>query len=294
MLGNFRGITFQAAGIQLCASFFQHRIAQHFDQPLPPVLDVLLKGQVLFLKIRLVARNRFRQFLGSHAVAGDGLYDWRSPAVAAGCQRLHGPNLALDALSAFAVALVDDEDVGDFHDSRLYRLHIIAHARHENHDRDIGQPHNIDFVLPYANSFDDHKIAARSIKHGSSIGRGARKTTERPASSHAADINSGIAIVILHADAVAQNCTASVRAGGIYRDDADGSIFFAIEFGELIDQGTLPGSGRARPPHHSRLGAVGEERLEQIGPALLAVFYDGDGPSEGAGFAGADAFDKSW
>ena len=46
-------------------------------------------------------------------------------------------------------------------------------------------------------------------------------------------------MVILHADAVAQNSPSRIRTGRINRDDADGLLLLAIVLGKLIDQGTL-------------------------------------------------------
>src|SRR5207245_2109340 len=81
-------------------------------------------------------------------------------------------NLSLDALGAFMIALVDDEYVGNFHDTGFDRLHIIAHARHENHNRDIRQAYEINFILTYADRFHQDHVTARGVARG---GDGARR-----------------------------------------------------------------------------------------------------------------------
>jgi hypothetical protein len=93
-------------------------------------------------------------------------------------QRLHASNLALDPIGALAIAFIDHEDIGDFHDPGLDRLHIIAHAGHKNYDGDIRQPYNVDFVLPDANRFDHDQVAARGIEHRGSIRGGARQPSK--------------------------------------------------------------------------------------------------------------------
>ena len=65
--------------------------------------------------------------------------------------------------------------------------------------------------------------------------------------------------MILHANAIAQNRSASVGTGGVDGDNADGTIIFAIEAGQLIDQRALARSGRPRQPKHTGFPAVWEQ-----------------------------------
>ena len=139
-------------------------------------------------------------------------------------QRLQSANFPLHSLGAFAVALVDHEDVGDLHDAGFDGLHIVAHARHQNDDGDIGQAHDVHFILPDSDGFDHDQVASRGIEHGRDIRRGASQSAQRTARGHAANVDSGIGKMLLHADAIAQNRSARVRACGIDRDDADGLV----------------------------------------------------------------------
>src|ERR1700694_5161486 len=103
VLGDLRRVTLEAGTVYLLARFFELRCAHHIDYPLLPVLDVLLEHEFLFLQIRLVVCDRFRQLFGPNALGCDRLDDRRRPSVVARGQRLHGANLALDALGALAV-----------------------------------------------------------------------------------------------------------------------------------------------------------------------------------------------
>ena len=131
------------------------------------------------------------------------------------------------------------------------------------------------------------QVAAGGVEHGGNVGGGAGQSAERAARGHAADEDSGIGVVVLHANAVAQNRAAGVGAGRVDGDDADGLIFFAIVLGELIDQRALPCSGRAGQTDDARVAGVREESLEQVGAAGLAILDDGDGAGQGARVAGA-------
>ena len=180
--------------------------------------------------------------------------------IAAHSQRLQSADFPLHALGAFAIALVDHENVGDLHDAGLDGLHIVAHARHQNDNRDIGQAHDVDFVLSNSDRLDHHQVASRGIKHGRHIRRGARQSAQRTARGHAANVDSGIGKMLLHADAVAQNRSAGVGTGGIDRDDADGAFFLAIVAGQLIDQRALARArrtGESKYPRTARCAGRG-------------------------------------
>ena len=66
-----------------------------------------------------------------------------------------------EPIGAVAIGLVDDEDVGDLHDAGLERLHFVAGARHEDHERHVGRADDVDFVLADADRLDDDERLAR-------------------------------------------------------------------------------------------------------------------------------------
>ena len=182
-------------------------------------------------------------------------------------QRLQGADLALHAFGAFAVALVDHEDVGDLHDAGLDGLHIVAHAGDENHNGDVGEAHDVDFILTDADGLDQDDVAAGGVEHGGDVGGGARQAAQRSARRHAANVNSGVGEMFLHADAVAQNRSAGVGTGWVDGDDSHGVVLLAIEPRQLVDQRALPRSRRAGQPDDASAPAVREQCFQQIGPS---------------------------
>src|SRR5262249_11451861 len=198
-------------------------------------------------------------------------HDRRSPAVLAGGQRLERTNFLLHALGAFVVALVDHENIGNFHDAGLDRLHVVPHAGDEDDDGDIGDADDIDFVLADTYGFDHDDVAAGGVEHQRNVGARAGESSQRASRGHAADVNAGVGKVVLHADAVAEDGATGVGAGGIDGDDADFLVPFAIELGELVHQRAL---ARARRPGNADgQGASGvrEKLLEQFDPARRMV-----------------------
>ena len=92
--------------------------------------------------------------------------------------------------------------------------------------------------------------------------------------------------MVLHSNAVPQNCPARIRTSRIDRDNADLLLLFAIVFGKLIHQRTLARSRSARKTDNARLASVWEESLEQFRPTRSAVFHRGDGPRQRQRLAG--------
>ena len=99
--------------------------------------------------------------------------------------RLHQP------IRAFAIGLVDDEDVGDLHDAGLHRLHIVAGAGHEHDDRHVRGRDDVHFVLADADGLDDDDVLAGGVEDERGVAGRAGEPAEMPARRHAADEDAG-------------------------------------------------------------------------------------------------------
>jgi hypothetical protein len=168
-------------------------------------------------------------------------------------------------------------------------LHVITHARNQNDDGDVGQAHDVDFILADADGFDQDEVAAGGIEHAGDVGGGTGQAAQRSACGHAADVDARVGVVVLHADAVAQNRAAGVGTGGVDGNDAQGAAGPAVELSQLVDQRALAGSWRAGQAEDAGAAAEGEQRLEQIGASGGAVLHRADGARQGPGIAGAQA-----
>src|SRR5215472_15062140 len=100
------------------------------------------------------------------------------------------------------VTLVDHKNVGYLHDAGFDGLHIVSHARDQNHDGDVGNADDLDFVLPHADGFNHDDVTAVSIEYRGNVGSCASEPAERTARRHAANVNSRVGEVVLHANAV--------------------------------------------------------------------------------------------
>ena len=81
-------------------------------------------------------------------------HNFGMPAVAIGRELEHRLAIVVPRDRRRRVRICSDEDVGDFHQAGLHALHVVAKARHQDHERAIRQPHDVDFVLADADGFD--------------------------------------------------------------------------------------------------------------------------------------------
>src|SRR5262249_61758654 len=98
--------------------------------------------------------------------------------------------------------------------------------------------------LAAANGSDDDTATPRGIEQQRGVGRRPRQAAEMAARRHAADEDSGVARVGLHADAIAEDGAAGERAGGIDGDDSDAHAALAERACDLIVERALAGAGR--------------------------------------------------
>ncbi len=161
-------------------------------------------------------------------------------------QAQHGLQFTLHAVCAGLIGLVDHEHVGDLHDACLDGLHVVAHAGHQHHHGHLRQSGDLHFVLPHADGLDQHVIAAgASIRRARSrVARG--QAAQRAASRHRADENSRIGMMLLHADAVAQNGAASGPAARVHRQNRHGLALLPQCQCQAIHQRALTGARAVR------------------------------------------------
>ena len=76
----------------------------------------------------------------------------------------HVHEVALGAIGALAVGLVDDEHVGDLEQARLDRLDVVAQAGDRHDDRRVRRPHHVDLVLPDADGLDQDPLKAHRVE----------------------------------------------------------------------------------------------------------------------------------
>src|ERR1700733_862924 len=133
----------------MSAHFVQQFVTHHFRHPRSPVRlapgcepSVLCQPQPESLHCML-------QLFDARATDGDGSNHRRYPISVLCRQRLHRSDLLFHPVGAVAIALVDHKNIGNFHNAGLDALYIVAHAWYQHNEGDVGQAHDIDFILAH-------------------------------------------------------------------------------------------------------------------------------------------------
>ncbi len=270
----------------------QQFMAHHFHHPRSPVrLPPGGKPSVLCQPRPEFVHCLF-QFFDAGASGGDGSDHGRNPASVLRRQRLHRSHFFFHPVGAVAIALVDHENIGNLHNAGLDALHIVAHAGHQHNDGDVGQAHDVDFILADAHGFEQQALLAAGLDHGGNIRRGAGEAAQRAAGRHAAHVEAGIGIVLPHADAIAQDGSAGVGAGGVDGNHSDGRLLRAVSASEPIDQRALTGAGRAGDADAHRGAAIGKAAGKNLPRGWRVIFHQRNCPRQRAYVSLAHAPDQ--
>src|SRR5262249_5248107 len=105
--------------------------------------------------------------------------------------------------------------------------------------------YDVHFILAHTHGLNHHQVAPAGVEHGGDIGGSARESTQRAARCHAADVNSGVSVMRLHANAVAKDRSPAEWTGRIDCNNADRLTLLAVLAGDLINQRALTRTGRA-------------------------------------------------
>jgi hypothetical protein len=186
--------------------------------PLPPRRHALHDGRRPALAVRAALP-------GLHVAIGGGVRrvaaTLREGAHRLVAQRDHQLEIPHRRVGPVAVGLVHGEDVGALEDARLDGLHLVAHARGHHHERRVGRPRDLQLVLPDAHRLDQDHAVARRVEDAHHVPRAARQAAHVTARRHGPDEHAVVGRVPRHADAVAEDGAAGVRARRIHGDHAD-------------------------------------------------------------------------
>ena len=192
-----------------------------------------------------------------------------------------GVEFQFHALRAGTIGLVDHEDIGDLHDAGLDRLHIVTHARDEHHHGYLRDGSNLDFVLPDADRLDDDVIPAGGVHQARQIGGRPCNATHGPAGGHRADEDSGVGVVLLHADAIAQNGAAGGATARVHGEDGDGLSLLAQFQREGVHQRALSRSRRAGDTYDASMAASCLQLPQCLQSLVIAILDPGGQTRQG-------------
>jgi hypothetical protein len=195
------------------------------------------------------------------------------PAVGLGVRMDQHAQVHQHAIRAVAVRLVDDKQIRDLHDARFHRLHRIARLRDQDDDCRVCGFDNIQLGLADPNGFDDDDIFAKGVQEFDDTFGGVGEAAVVAARRHTADKYPVVEVVLLHANAVAQDGTAGKRAGGIDSDNAHCHAQLPHQGRQFVRHRTLAGSGRTGDANAIRLAQLRIEPLHD-GRHIRTILLD--------------------
>ena len=169
------------------------------------------------------------------------------------------------------ICLVDHQNIGDFQDPCLDRLHVIAQPGCGDHHAHIGNAGHFNLGLAGADGFQNDNISPCGIHQIGHL-RGCRRQSAQSAPrGQRADENACVQRVFRHADTVAQNGPPGDRAGRINRHHAHGLAAFA-KFGDIgVDQRRFPRPRRAGETNDDGPAQIRADGAQDVdGPGRVA------------------------
>ena len=121
---------------------------------------------------------------------------------------------------ALPVRLVHNEDVGDLQKARLEHLHGIAALWDQDDNDGVGRLHYGKLSLAHARGLDEDGAQPGGVECSRRAPDDTRQAAGCPSCGQAAEKDAAVKGVGLHADPVAKDGAARVRAGGVHGKDA--------------------------------------------------------------------------
>ncbi|OIQ64801.1 hypothetical protein GALL_536470 [mine drainage metagenome] len=211
------------------------------------------------------------QFDDTGAAGGDGEQHRHLPA--GGCRVTRQQlQVGARALRQRRVALVHHQDVGDFEDAGLDRLHLVAQAGGADDDAGVGVAADLHLRLAGADGLDDHRVETGGIEQVDDLAGAARQSAQVSARRNGADEHRVAVVVVGHAHPVAEQGAAADRAGGIDRQHRDAPAAPQQLHQQRVDQRRLARARRAGDADDMGAAAVRQQagvELFGAGPAVL-------------------------
>ncbi|OPZ59575.1 MAG: hypothetical protein BWY88_00713 [Synergistetes bacterium ADurb.Bin520] len=220
------------------------------------------------------------------------LEDWRTPGALS--QKIqHDIHFVDDAICSIAISLVDHEDIGYFHDTRLHDLDVVPHAGDQQKAYRIGNLHDIYLGLPHSHRLDEHHVLAAGVEDQGGLVGGLTQPPQRPPASHAPDEDRRIQGVALHAEPVAQDGPPREGTGGIHRHHSHGSPLLLEAHDQLVREGAFPRPGAPGDAHDVGPPRVGIDGTHDAIGRRGLTFHQRDKPSHGPQIARQGSLHRS-
>ena len=193
-----------------------------------------------------------------------------------------------------AVALVDDDAVGDLHNATLDALQLVASASHLDEQEEVDHRVTGGLALPYSNGLDEDLVEAGSLAEDDGLTRLASHTAEGTCGRAGTDEGVGMLGELLHTCLVAEDGAFGALAGGVDGEDGQTpALLFQHVDAKLVDTRRLACARDATDAHTDTVAAIRQTLVDDLLGTSLVVRIDaldeGDGLREDGDVALEDA-----
>ena len=194
-----------------------------------------------------------------------------------------------------AVALVDDDTIGDLHDAALDALQLVARTGHLDEQEEVDHRVTGGLALSDTDGLDEDLVKARSLTEDNGLTRLTGHTAEGTCRRTRTDEGVRMLGELLHARLVAEDRALGALAGGVDGQHSQTAAFLLEHMdAKLIDGGTLAGSRHAADTHSHGIAAIGQTLVNDLLGTRLMVGVDtldeGDGLGKDGNIALEDTF----
>jgi len=191
-------------------------------------------------------------------------------------------------VAARAIAFVEHEHLGDFHQTRFRCLNLVSGFRSQHHDGRICRLGNVQLALPDTDGLEQDDIEGCSVEDIGHIDGLCRKAAERLTRRHAADEHPIVAPDLRHANPITEQRAAAEWAGRVDRDHRNGLTTQPQGRGEPCHERRF---ARAWRPGHAdaiRPANPGTQSVEQLGRVAVVSLDEVDRLGDRASLAAHD------
>jgi len=193
----------------------------------------------------------------------------------------HFLDQAHGSVRPIAPGFVDSKNVGDFHDTRLGRLNVVAPTRLHHEDDHIGEANHLDLGLTNADRFKEDYVPAHGVDNLNRLAARHGEPAQMPPRGHAADEHAFVGEMAAHANAVAQNRAAREGARRIDGQDAHAFPLGPKSGDQLIGQRAFPHARGARERDDPGRAPPAVKGFQKRSRCRIAILDPADEPGRG-------------
>lgn len=194
------------------------------------------------------------------------------------------------------VGLVDNDEVGEFHDAALDALELVAEVGRLEEEEAVDHGVGFDLGLTDAYCLDDDGVEASGLAKEDGLAGGAGDASEGTRGGGRADEGLRMGREERHARLVGEDAAARALAGGVDGEDRDTMALSDEKAAERLDEGALAGARDAGDAKADGTATVGEALLDDLlgkgGVLGERALEEGDGTGERSAVGRKDALNK--